>query len=72
MRNKPTLVFAIASLYLLMDILLHLALEYSGASWLIEAGRLENMCGIDPVVLPPAHDMFFEVLAKLELVHRYL
>ena len=65
----PTLIFAVTSLNLLVNVLLHLALENSCPGRLVEAGRLEDVCGIDPVVRAPAHDMFFQVDTKLEFVH---
>jgi len=66
------LVFSIAALDLLVDILLHLALEDACTGGLVEAGGLEDVCGIDPVVLATAHHMLFAVEAKLELVDRDL
>ena len=52
-----------------MDILLYFALEDPCASRLIEASSLQDMGGIDPIVLSPSHNMFLEVGTKLELIH---
>ena len=51
-----------------MDILLYFALEDSCASRLIEASSLQDMGGIDPIVLSPSHNMFLEVGAELEFI----
>ncbi len=64
-----TLIFAITSLDLFMYPLLHLSLEDSCSSRLVEAGYLQDMRCVNPVVRPPSHDM---VSSELELIHRYL
>ena len=51
-----------------MDILLDLALEDSGAGRLVKPGGLQDMGGIDPIVLSPSHNMFLEVGAELEFI----
>jgi hypothetical protein len=66
------LVFAITTLDLFVFVLLDLALEYPRPCRLVEPRSLEDVCRIDPVVVPPTHDMLLEVRAELELVNRYL
>ena len=50
-----------------MHTLLHLTLEDSGARRFVEAGELQDVCGIDPVIASAAHDM---VASDFELVNR--
>lgn len=52
-----------------MDILLDIAFQDAGTGRLVKAGGLEDVGGIDPVVLSTAHDMFFEVRSELVLVN---
>ena len=63
------MVFAIAALDLLVDILLDITFEDAGPCGLVEACRFQDVRGIDPVVMPPSHNMFLQICAKLELVH---
>lgn len=70
--TRRTLIFPVATLDLLVDVLLHLALEDARAGGLVKAGSLEDMCRIDPVILATAHDMFFQVGAELVLIDRDL
>lgn len=65
----PTLVFAIASLYLLVYSLLHFSLQYSGSCRFVEACNFQNMGCIYPVIASPAHDM---ITSDLEFVHRHI
>ena len=67
--NPCALIFAISALDLLMHALLHLAFEDSGPCRFIEAGDLQNVRRIDPVVGPPSHDM---IASNLELIDRDL
>jgi hypothetical protein len=53
-------------------VFLNITFEDSGSSGFVEAGGLENVCCVDPVVAPSSHYMFFEVCAELELIHGYL
>ena len=62
------LVFSITTLNLLMQFLLHLTLQDTSPSRLIETSSFQNVCRIDPVVMATAHDMFLEVESELELV----
>jgi hypothetical protein len=55
-----------------MDIFLNIAFQDPRSSGFVEAGGLENVSRIDPVVMPPSHNMFFEVSAELELIYRDL
>jgi hypothetical protein len=52
-------------------VFLNITFEDSGSSGFVEAGGLENVCCVDPVVAPSSHYMFFEVCAELELIHGY-
>lgn len=70
--GERTLVFAIAALDLLVHVLLHVSLEDACAGGLVEASGLENVGGIDPVIVPPPHNMLFQIVPELELVHGYL
>src|SRR5690242_20537804 len=63
-----TLIFAIAALDLLMHIFLNVSFENSCSSRLIESSGFEDMCSVDPVVMPPSHYMFFEICAKLVFI----
>ncbi len=51
-----------------MDIFLYIPLENPCTGWFVEAGGLQNVGGIDPVVLAAAHDMLFEVGTELVFV----
>ena len=55
-----------------MHIFLDLAFKDSSSRGLVEAGSLEDMRRIDPVVVATAHDMFLQICSKLVLVHWYL
>jgi hypothetical protein len=63
------LIFAIATLDLLVDIFLNFAFEDTCAGRLVEASAFEDMSGIDPIVCSPAHYMFLELWAKLKFVY---
>lgn len=52
-----------------MNILLHIALENACSGGLVETGGLQDVGGIDPIVLSTAHNMLFEVWTELVLVH---
>lgn len=52
-----TLKLSIASLDLLMVALLYVTLENASSGGLVEAGSLQDMGGIDPVVRLSAHNM---------------
>lgn len=56
-RYPCALVFAIATLDLLVHALLHLALEDAGSRRLVIVGYLEDVRSVDPVVGTAAHDM---------------
>ena len=56
-RVRLTLVFSIPALNLFVHTLLNLSLEDSGPCWFVVVRNFEDMCGIDVVVIPPAHDM---------------
>lgn len=71
-KGKPTLVFSITTLNLLVNILLYVSFEDPSPSWLVKASSLQDVCRIDPIVLPSSHDMFLHITAKLEFVYRYL
>ena len=66
------MILSIASLNLLMGSLLHLALEDSRSCWLVEARGFQDVGCVDPVIMAPAHDMFFEIMAKLVFPDRHL
>lgn len=67
--GSRTLVFAIATLYFLMDALLDLTLQNSSARRLVKPRDFKDMCSIDPVIGPPAHHIF---PVYFELIYRYL
>lgn len=67
-----TLVFAVATLDLLVCRLLHIPFEDTSTCWLIETSGFQNMCRIDPIVVPPSHNMLFQIVSKLEFIYRYL
>lgn len=62
------MVFPVAALDLLVDVFLDIALQNPGARRFVKTGCFENVGGIDPVVLSTAHNMFFQVRAKLVLI----
>jgi hypothetical protein len=64
-KSVVTLIFAIATLNLLMDAFLDLLFENSRSCRFIIAGNLQNVGGIDPVVGSSSHDM---VGRKFQLV----
>ena len=66
--SLPTLILSVATLDLLVHVLLHLTLEDAGSGGLVEAGCLQDVCRVEPVIVAAAHNMFFEVGAELELV----
>ena len=66
---KLTLVFAVATLDLLMDAFLHLSFEDPCSGRLVKASYLQDVGCIDPIVRSSAHDM---VGPQLEFIHRYL
>lgn len=63
--------FAVASLDLLVVALLDVSLEDAGSGRLVEAGSLEDVGGIDPVVGLAPHDMFAFGIGAGELVLPY-
>jgi hypothetical protein len=71
-RSGRTLIFAVSALDLLVSGFLYLSLENPGPCRFVESSRFQNMSSIDPVVMPPAHDMFLQVGTKLELPYRDL
>jgi hypothetical protein len=70
--KKRTLIFSIATLDLLMEVFLYLALEDASARRLVKAGGLQDVCRVDPVVMAAAHYMLLKVGPKLEFPHRDL
>ena len=66
LKRRPTLIFAVSSLHLLMDAFLYFSLEDAGAGGLVVVGYLEDMRRIDPVVAATAHDM---VAIDVELIY---
>lgn len=64
-----TLVFAVATLNFLMGIFLHITLQNSRSSRLVELCRFENMGSIYPIIVPPPHHMLFQVISELKFVH---
>lgn len=50
-----------------MGVFLYLALQDSRSSGLVEAGSLEDMCSVDPVIVATAHYMLLEIDTKLIL-----
>lgn len=57
--ERLTLIFSIATLNLLVLVLLYVSLQNSGSSRFVETSGFQNMGRIDPVIVSPAHDMFF-------------
>ena len=55
---RPTLIFAIAALNLLMVPLLHFLLQDPRPVWFVEASYLEDVGSVDIIVGAAAHDMF--------------
>ena len=70
--HPHTLIFAVPSLNLLMNIFLDLTLQYPSTSRLVKARRFQNVRGIYPVIVTSSHNMFLQVISKLELPHRNL
>jgi hypothetical protein len=66
--GRRTLVFPVAALDLFVVVLLDIALEDTCTGGLVEAGGFEDVGGVDPIVLSPAHDMFFQVGSELVFV----
>lgn len=56
-RLRLTLIFAISTLYLFMDTLLHFSLKNSGSRRFVVIGSLQDMCSIDPVVGASPHNI---------------
>ena len=54
--DEWTLIFAIATLNLLMHLLLNLALKDSCTGGLVETSGLEDMRSIDPIIVAAAHN----------------
>ena len=50
-----------------MGVLLYLALQDSRSGGFVEASGLEDMCGVDPIIMATAHYMLLEIDAKLKL-----
>lgn len=63
-----TLIFAVTSLNFLVGIFLNVALENPRSGGLVELCCFQDMCRIDPIIVPPSHHMLLQVSAKLELV----
>lgn len=59
--------FSITTLNLLMVSLLHITLEDTGSSRLIEASSLKDMGSVDPVVGLTSHDMFAFGVGSIKL-----
>lgn len=70
--HTHTLIFAVPSLNLLMNIFLDLTLQYPSTSRLVKARRFQNVRGIDPVIVTSSHDMFLQLISKLKLPYRNL
>lgn len=68
-RTRHTLIFPVAALDLLVDVLLYVALQDSCSGGFVELGCFQYMCCVDPIVVSPSHDMLLQVRAKLKLVH---
>lgn len=64
-----TLVFAIATLHLLVGSLLDLPLQDASSRRFIKSRSLEDMCCIYPVIGPPPHNT---IAVDLELIDRDL
>jgi hypothetical protein len=70
--SRPTLVFPVAALDLLVDVLLHFTLKDSGSGGLVEASSLQDVCRIDPIIGATSHNMLLQVHAELKLINRNL
>lgn len=66
---RHTLIFPVSTLDLLMHAFLHFSFQDPRPRGLVKIGYFEDMCGIDPAVGPPAHDI---VAVDIELVDWYL
>lgn len=66
------MVFSVAALDFFVLVFLNLSLENSGSGRFVEAGGLEDVRGVDPVIVTASHDMLFLVEAELKLVDRDL
>lgn len=64
--NPCALILSIATLHLLVNALLHFALEDTGSGRLVVIGYLEDVGCVDPVVGAAAHDM---VAVDIALIH---
>lgn len=71
-RWRRTLVFSVTALDFFVLVFLYLSLEDSSSGRFVEAGGLENVGSVDPVIVTASHDMLFEVEAELKLVDRDL
>ena len=60
-----TLILSVTSLDLLMHTLLDFPLQNSSPSRLVIFGYFEDMCRVDPVVRPSAHDV---IVVDIELI----
>lgn len=69
LEELQTLVFSVATLNFLVDVLLHISLENSSSSWFIETSSLQDMCRIDPVIRSPSHNMLLKLSTELKLVY---
>lgn len=67
-EQMRTLIFPVTSLDLLVDVFLHVPLEDACPGRLVEAGGLQNVRRIDPIILSAAHHMFLKVRTKLVFV----
>lgn len=67
-----TLVLSVAALNLFVQLFLNLALQDSRSGRLIKPSCFKYVCRIDPIIVPPAHNMLFQVGTELELIHRNL
>jgi hypothetical protein len=63
-----TLIFAITTLNLFMQLLLDFSLQDTGPRRFIEACSFQDMRRIDPIVMATAHYMFLEIRTKLEFI----
>lgn len=68
-RNPCALVFAITTLDLLMNTLLHFSFQNSSPCWFVKAGDFQDVSCIDPIVRSTSHDM---VIANLEFIDGHL
>ena len=55
-RSPPTLIFAVASLDLLVEFLLDFSLQNSGSRRFVKARSFQDVGRIDPVISSTAHN----------------